>query len=64
VRRGIVIEDYDEVMSTPQEDTENEKPEAPEDVVKAEKKEISAAKEPPSSPEKGEVKEMPDGAKK
>ncbi len=50
VRRGIVIEDYDEVMSTPQEKTETEAPE------KAETPEKTGPADKPDAGEKPEAK--------
>jgi len=57
VRRGIVIEDYEDVMKEPQEET---KPEAPEGDVKAEKKETPEAA---AKPETADAKQTPPPAK-
>ncbi len=48
VRRGIVIEDYEDVMSEPQEETEEETPEP------------SAADQKTESPKKPETKDQKD----
>ncbi len=64
VRRGIVIEDYDEVMSTPQEETVDEKQEAvktQEGPGEREAPKTEGASLPP--PEKDKVKEQEGGAK-
>ena len=57
VRRGIVIEDFEDVMKEPQEET---KPEAPEGDVKAEKKETPEAA---AKPETADAKQTPPTAK-
>ncbi len=64
VRRGIVIEDYDEVMSTPQEETVDEKQEAvktQEGPGEREAPKTEGASLPP--PEKDKVEEQEGGAK-
>jgi len=64
VRRGIVIEDYDEVMSTPQEETVDEKQEAvktQEDPGERDAPKTEGASSPP--PEKDKVEEQEGGAK-
>ncbi len=59
VRRGIVIEDYDEVMSTPQEETVDEKPEATTTRESPEGKETPGTEGTSlSSPRKDEMEEQ------